>query len=188
MLSSLCKKILSTKRNEELLMPDIDQSQISLNLRTVVTSWSYCSWGKWWINYVNDNSHRFKALGHISKTFLEAYTIFLSGKRIGSHIGIDSWNIQHILWLFSSFKQRNVGEILVGFQGRWTSIHYFLDSQIFDEVVDIFPRLSYRLTFIMLNSEVKNTCSTPGFHADMAELCYYFFWHQYDPLPFFFSR
>ena len=51
----------------------------------------------------------------------------------------------------SSFKQRDVGEILVDFQGRWTSIYYFLDSQIFDEVLDIFPRLSYRLTFIMLN-------------------------------------
>ena len=24
-----------------------------------------------------------------------------------------------------------------------------------------------------LNSEVQNTCSTPGFHADMAEPCYY---------------
>ena len=40
---------------------------------------------------------------------------------------------------------------LVGFQGRWTSIYYFFDSQIFYEVLDIFPRLSYRLTFIMLN-------------------------------------
>ena len=71
--------------------------------------------------------------------------------QIGSHIGIVSWNIQHILCLISSFKQRDVGEILVGFQGRWTSIYYFFDSQIFYEVLDIFPRLSYRLTFIMLN-------------------------------------
>ena len=54
----------------------------------------------------------------------------------------------------SSFKQRDVGEILVDFQGRWTSIYYLLDSQIFDEVLDIFPRLSYRLTFIMLNMEM----------------------------------
>ena len=30
----------------------------------------------------------------------------------------------------------------------------FLDSQIFDEVLDNFPRLSYRLTFIMLNMEI----------------------------------
>ena len=73
---------------------------------------------------------------------------------VGSHIGNASWNIQHILWLISSFKQRDVGEILVDFQGRWTSIYYFLDSQIFDEVLDIFPRLSYRLTFIMLNMEM----------------------------------
>ena len=51
---------------------------------------------------------------------------FLSGKRIGSHIGSASSNIQHILWLISSFKQRDVGEILVGLQGRWTSIYYFL--------------------------------------------------------------
>ena len=47
-------------------------------------------------------------------------------------------------WLISSFKQR---EILVGFQGS----SYFFDSQIFYEVPDIFPRLSYRLTSIMLN-------------------------------------
>ena len=46
---------------------------------------------------------------------------------------------------------RCVGKILVGFQGRWTSIYYFFDSQIFYEVLDIFPWLSYRLTFIMLN-------------------------------------
>ena len=51
----------------------------------------------------------------------------------------------------SSFTQRDVGEILVGFQDRQTSIYYFFDSQIFYEVLDIFPRLSYRLTFIMLN-------------------------------------
>ena len=69
------------------------------------------------------------------------HNFLLSGQRIGSHI----------LWLISSFKQRDLGEILVGFQGRWTSIYYVLDSQIFDEVLDIFPRLSYRLTFIMLN-------------------------------------
>ena len=30
-------------------------------------------------------------------------------------------------------------------------MYYFLDSQIFDEVLDIFPRLLNRLTFIMLN-------------------------------------
>ena len=70
---------------------------------------------------------------------------------IESHIESVSWNIRHILWLTSSFKQRDVGEILVGFQGRWTSIYYFSDSQFFYEVLDIFPRLSYRLTFIMLN-------------------------------------
>ena len=62
--------------------------------------------------------HRFEALRDISKTFHKAYTIILSGKRIGSHIGSASSNIQHILWLISSFKQRDVGEILVGLQGR----------------------------------------------------------------------
>ena len=56
---------------------------------------------------------------------------FLSGQRIGSHIGSASWNIQHILWLISSFKQGDIGEIFVGFQGRWTS----MDSQIFHEVL-----------------------------------------------------
>ena len=53
-------------------------------------------------------SHRFEALRHIFKTFHEAYTFFLSGQRIGSHIASVSWNIQHILWLNSSFKQRDV--------------------------------------------------------------------------------
>ena len=100
-------------------------------------------------------SHRFKAFRHIFKTFHEAYTIFSSGQRIGSHIGSVSSNIRHVLWLISSFKQRDeplcIGEILVGFQGRWTSIYYFFDSQISYEVLDIFPWLSYRLTFIMLN-------------------------------------
>ena len=55
-----------------------------------------------------------------------------------------SWNIQHILWFTSSFKQRDVGGFLVGFEGRW-SIYYFFDSQIFNEVLYIFPRLSCRL-------------------------------------------
>ena len=48
-------------------------------------------------------------------------------------------------------KRRDAGNILVSFQRRWTSIYYFLDSQIFDQVLDIFPWLSYRFTFIMLN-------------------------------------
>ena len=34
---------------------------------------------------------------------------------------------------------------------RQTSIHYFFDSQIFYEVLEIFARLSYRLTFVLLN-------------------------------------
>ena len=32
-------------------------------------------------------SHRFEDLRHIFKTFHEAYTIFLSRQRVGSHIG-----------------------------------------------------------------------------------------------------
>ena len=32
-------------------------------------------------------SHRFEALRHIFKTFHEAYTVFVSGQCIGSHIG-----------------------------------------------------------------------------------------------------
>ena len=34
----------------------------------------------------------------------------LSGQHIKSHIGSVSWNIQHILWLISSFKQHDVWE------------------------------------------------------------------------------
>ena len=44
-----------------------NQSGISLNLRTVVTSWSYCSRRKRGMNYLNDHSDRFKALRHIFK-------------------------------------------------------------------------------------------------------------------------
>ena len=90
--------------------------------------------------------HCFEALRHISNTFHEAYTICTRVLRIRSHIGSASWNFQHIFWLISPFKRRDAGEILVSFQGRWTSIYYFLDSHIFDEVLYIFPRLSYRLT------------------------------------------
>ena len=71
--------------------------------------------------------------------------------RIGSHIRSASWNIQHILWLISPCKRHDAGEILISSQGSWTSVYYFLDSQMFNEVLDIFPLLSYRLTFIMLN-------------------------------------
>ena len=58
---------------------------------------------------------------------------------------------------------------------------------MFNEVLDIFPLLSCRLTFIMLNvgitknfgrqflnSDVQNKCSSSGFQADMAEPCYRF--------------
>ena len=137
-------------------------------------------------------SHRFEALRHIFKIFHEAYTIFLSGQRIGSHIGSVSWNIQHILWLISSFKQRAVwGEILVGFQGRWTNIYYFFDSQIF-------LRSSRYLSLIVISINFYHvecgdgrqprilvdqfwiprskscTFSIPGF---LTEPCYYFFSH-----------
>ena len=92
----------------------------------------------------------FAALRHTSETFHEAHN-FLTVLRIGSHVGSALWNIQHILWLIYSFKQHDGGEILVSFQGRWTRIYYFSDSQNFNEVLDIFPRLSHRLIFIMLN-------------------------------------
>ena len=65
--------------------------------------------------------------------FHDAYTIFLSVLRIGIHNGSASWNIQHILWLISPFKQRDAGEILVKVDQQVS--HY---SQIFDEVLDIF--------------------------------------------------
>ena len=56
------------------------------------------------------------------------------------------------LFLLLSFKQRDVlARFWSVFKvGEQVSI-FFFDSQIFYEVLDIFPRLSYRLTFIMLN-------------------------------------
>ena len=83
-----------------------NQSEISVNLKTFVTSWSYCSRAKWRIDYLNDHSHRFEALRYTFKTFHEAYTIFLSGQRIESH---------EVSRDISSFKQHGAGEILVGF-------------------------------------------------------------------------
>ena len=68
--------------------------------------------------------HCFEALRHISKTFHEAYSVFLRVLRIWSHKGSASWNIQHILWLISPFKRRDASEILVCCQGRWTSIYF----------------------------------------------------------------
>ena len=124
-----------------------NQSGRFLNLETVVTSWSYCSRGKWRIR----PEFTVSRISGIFRRLFMRHTNFLKVLRIGSRIGSALWNIQHILWLISPFKQHDEGEILVSFQGRWTSIYYFFDSQIFNEVLDIFPRLSYRLTFIMLN-------------------------------------
>ena len=57
--------------------------------------------------------------------FHDAYTIFLRVLRNGIHNGSASWNIQHILWLISPFKQLDTGEIFG--QGRSTSISLFTD-------------------------------------------------------------
>ena len=98
------------------------QSGISLNLRTVVTSWSYnCSPVKWRIDYLNDHSHRFEALRHIFKTFHEAYTIFVKWtayRKAYWKCLVKYSALGGLLWLISTFKQRDVDEILVGFQGR----------------------------------------------------------------------
>ena len=110
-------------------------------------------------------SHRLEALRHILKTFHEVYTIFLRGQRIGSHIGRVSWNIQHI-WLISSFKQRDVWARFwsVFKVGEEVSIIFSIHRFLY-EVLDIFPRLSYRLTFIMLNVGM----------VDNLEFCYTIF-------------
>ena len=126
------------------------------------------------------------------KTFHEASTIFLRGQRIGSNIGSVSWSIQHRL--MSSFKQRDIGEIFVGFQGRWRSIYYFFDSQIFLRSSRYFSSIVISINFyhvecgdgrqprILVDNfwiprSKTRTCSTPGFHRDMAEPWYYFFSH-----------
>ena len=119
-----------------------------------------------------------------------AYWFRKNFDQIGSHIGIVSWNIQHILCLFSSFKQRDVGEILVDFQGRWTSIYYFFDSQIFYKVLEILEIvISINFNHVECGDGRKHrifvdnfwiprskTCTfpTPGF---LTEPCYYFFSH-----------
>ena len=84
--------------------------------------------------------HCFEALRHISKTFHETYTIYLRLLHIGSHIGSASWNTQHILRLISPFKQRDAGEILVSFQGRWTRffIDFLRSSRYFSSTVNFY--------------------------------------------------
>ena len=90
---------------------------MSLNLRPVVTSWSYCSQGKWRIDYLNDPSHRIEALRHIFKTFHEAYTIFFkwTAYRKPYWKCLVKYSAHFVAYFF--FKQCDVGEILVGFQG-----------------------------------------------------------------------
>ena len=46
--------------------------------------------------------------GIFLRLFMRHGQFFLSGHRIESHIGSVLSNIQHILWLISSFKQRDV--------------------------------------------------------------------------------
>ena len=137
-------------------------------------------------------SHLFEALRHIFKTFHEAYTIFLSGQRIGSHIGSVSWNIQHILWLISSFKQRDVwarfwSVFKVGEQVSIIfSIHrFFLRSSRYLSLIVISinfyhvecgdgrqPRILVDQFWIPRSK--SRTFSIPGF---LTEPCYYFFSH-----------
>ena len=44
--------------------------------------------------------------GIFLRLFMRHKQFFLSGQRIGTHVGSVSWNIQHMLWLISSFEQR----------------------------------------------------------------------------------
>ena len=98
------------------------------------------------------NKTKSRPVDHIFKTFHEAYTIFskLTTYRNPYWKCLVKYLANFVAYFFF-WTTRCIGEMLVGFQGRWTSIYYFFDSQIFYEVLDIFPRLSYRLTFIMLN-------------------------------------
>ena len=138
-------------------------------------------------------SHRFEALRHIFKTFHEAYTIFLRWQRIGSHIGSVSWNIQHILWLISSFKQRDVcARFWSVFKvGEHVSIifsihRFFLQSSRYFSLIVISinfyhvecrdgrqPRILVDQFWIPRSMKTR-TFYIPGF---LTEPCYYFFSH-----------
>ena len=117
------------------------------------------------------------------KTFHEASTIFLSGQRIGSNIGSVAWIIHHRP--MSSFKQRDVGEILVAFQGRWRSIYYFSIHRFFMKFSINFYHVErgdgrqprFLVDNFWIPRSKTRTRSTPGFHRDMAEPWYYFFSH-----------
>ena len=131
------------------------------NLRTVVTSWRYCSRVKWRIDYLNDHSHRSEALRHIEAS-REIFSTFCG-------------------LIISTFKQCKVGKILAGFQGRWFTD--FLQSSRYFSLTFILIN-SYHVecgdgrqpkilvdNFWILWSKTRMH-STPGFHA---EPCYYFF-------------
>ena len=95
------------------------QSGISLNLRTGPTGHATL-FNQWegalvFINKQIKTSPQWSKIfktadgvGQNQSSFRGSQALFLSGQCIGSRIGSVSWNIQHILWLISSFKQRNV--------------------------------------------------------------------------------
>ena len=86
-----------------------NQFGISLYLRTVVTSWSYCSRGKWPIDYQNDQSSLFRgSYRHISKIFHLEYTRYVRVLRIGSHIGSALRNVSTFCGSFLSLLYASV--------------------------------------------------------------------------------
>ena len=62
-----------------------------------ITSWSYCSRGKWRIHYLNDHSYRFEVLRYTFKTFHEAYTIFFKWIAVSKAILRSSWYFSSIV-------------------------------------------------------------------------------------------
>ena len=96
------------------------QSRISLNLRTVVMSWSYFLRGKRRIDYQNDQSSLFWGC----QAYFEDFSWGILNLFKSAAYWKPCWKClekcQHILWLISSFKQCHIGGILAVFQSQKT--------------------------------------------------------------------
>ena len=136
------------------------QSRISLNLRTVVMSWSYFLRGKRRIDYQNDQSSLFWGC----QAYFEDFSWGILNLFKSAAYWKPCWKClekcQHILWLISSFKQCHIGGILAVFQGQKalsdTVRHcHFVQTNFrfaghFDQTQSHFHNITFSLCFCLL--------------------------------------
>ena len=84
-----------------------EQKRVYLISSEYVTSWSYCSRGKWPIDYQNDQSSLFRgSYKHISKIFHLEYTRYVRVLGIGRHIGSALRNVSTFCGSFLSLLSK----------------------------------------------------------------------------------